>query len=46
MVHEGSYGMMAAYRGGVFMPVPLAEAVAVPKTVPADLIDLASALFA
>jgi phosphofructokinase-like protein len=46
MVHEGSYGMMAAYRGGVFMPVPLAEAVAVPKTVPAELIDLASALFA
>jgi 6-phosphofructokinase 1 len=46
MVHDGSFGMMAAYRGGVFMPVPLAEAVAVPKTVPADLIDLASALFA
>jgi ATP-dependent phosphofructokinase / diphosphate-dependent phosphofructokinase len=46
MVHEGSFGMMAAYRGGVFMPVPLAQAVAVPKTVPADLIDLASALFA
>jgi ATP-dependent phosphofructokinase / diphosphate-dependent phosphofructokinase len=46
MVHAGSFGMMAAYRGGVFMPVPLAEAVAVPKTVPADLIDLASALFA
>ena len=46
MVHDGSYGMMAAYRGGVFMPVPLAAAVAVPKTVPADLIDLASALFA
>jgi 6-phosphofructokinase 1 len=46
MVHEGSFGMMAAYRGGVFTPVPLATAVAVPKTVPADLIDLASALFA
>jgi 6-phosphofructokinase 1 len=46
MVHDGSFGMMAAYRGGVFMPVPLAEAVAVPKTVPPDLIDLASALFA
>jgi phosphofructokinase-like protein len=46
MVHDGSFGMMAAYRGGVFMPVPLASAVAVPKTVPAELIDLASALFA
>jgi phosphofructokinase-like protein len=46
MVHDGSFGMMAAYRGGVFMPVPLASAVAALKTVPADLIDLASALFA
>jgi 6-phosphofructokinase 1 len=46
MVHDGSFGMMAAYRGGVFLPVPLASAVASLKTVPADLIDLASALFA
>jgi len=46
MVHDGSFGMMAAYRGGVFMPVPLASAVASLKTVPAELIDLASALFA
>jgi 6-phosphofructokinase 1 len=46
MVHDGSFGMMAAYRGGVFMPVPLTEAVAVPKTVPGDLIDLATTLFA
>jgi len=46
MVHDGSYGMMAAYRGGVFVPVPLASAVAELKTVPADLIDLASALYA
>jgi 6-phosphofructokinase 1 len=46
MVHERSFGMMAAYRGGVFAPVPLASAVASLKTVPAELIDLASALFA
>ena len=46
MVHDGRFGMMAAYRGGVFMPVPLASAVATLKTVPPDLIELASALFA
>ena len=46
MVHDGRFGMMAAYRGGAFVPVPLTLAVAVPKTVPADLIELASALFA
>ncbi len=45
MVHEKRFGMMASYRGGVFLPVPLASAVATLKTVPADLIDLASALF-
>jgi phosphofructokinase-like protein len=46
MVHEGTFGMMAAYRGGVFSAVPIAEAVATLKTVPPELIDLASALFA
>jgi 6-phosphofructokinase 1 len=46
MVHDGRFGMMAAYRGGVFTPVPLTEAVAQLKTVPAEQIDLASALFA
>ena len=46
MVHDGRFGMMAAYRGGVFLPVPLASAVAALKTVPPDLIDLASSLFA
>ena len=46
MVHDGSFGMMAAYRGGVFQPVPLASAVASLKTVPPELIDLASALYA
>jgi phosphofructokinase-like protein len=45
MVHEERFGMMAAYRGGAFMPVPLASAVSALKTVPAELIDLASALF-
>lgn len=46
MVHEGRYGMMAAFRGGAFLPVPLAEAVATLKTVPAETLDLAAALFA
>jgi 6-phosphofructokinase 1 len=46
MVHERAFGMMAAYRGGAFLPVPLASAVASLKTVPEELIDLASALFA
>jgi len=46
MVHEQAFGMMAAYRGGVFAPVPLASAVAELKTVPPELIDLASSLFA
>jgi phosphofructokinase-like protein len=46
MAHQGSFGMMAAYRGGVFEPVPLASAVASLKTVPAELIDLAAALYA
>jgi len=46
MVHDRAFGMMAAYRGGAFEPVPLAAAVAELKTVPPELIDLASALFA
>ena len=46
MVHEGRFGMMAAFRGGAFVPVPLAEAVATLKTVPAETLDLAAALFA
>ena len=46
MVHDGAFGMMAAYRGGIFEPVPLAEAVAALKTVPAPTLDLAAALFA
>jgi 6-phosphofructokinase 1 len=46
MVHDGAFGMMAAYRGNQFVPVPLASAVAKLKTVPPEMIDLASALFA
>lgn len=46
MAHDGAFGMMASYRGGEFRPVPLASAVASLKTVPAELIDLASTLFA
>jgi ATP-dependent phosphofructokinase / diphosphate-dependent phosphofructokinase len=46
MVHEKKFGMMAAYRGGVFEPVPLASAVAQLKTVPPELLDLAATLFA
>jgi 6-phosphofructokinase 1 len=46
MAHEGAFGQMAAYRGGVFTRVPLSEAVASLKTVPAEVLDLASALFA
>ena len=46
MVHEGKFGMMAAYRGGAFTPVPLADAVKELKTVPAATLDLAATLFA
>jgi len=46
MVHEGRFGMMAAYRGGAFVAVPLAEAVASLKTVPAEVLDLAATLYA
>ena len=45
MAHEGKFGMMAAYRGGRFEAVPLQAAVETLKTVPAELIDLAAALF-
>ena len=46
MAHDGRFGMMAAYRGGRFEAVPLAEAVASLKTVPPELIDLAASMFA
>jgi ATP-dependent phosphofructokinase / diphosphate-dependent phosphofructokinase len=46
MVEDGRFGMMAAYRGGAFVPVPLADAVAALKTVPAEVLDLAASLFA
>jgi hypothetical protein len=38
--------MMAAYAGGSFQPVRLAAAVQSLKTVPAETLDLAAALFA
>jgi 6-phosphofructokinase 1 len=40
LVHEKKYGMMAAYRGGRFEPVPLDQAVATLKTVDPELLDL------
>ncbi len=46
MAHEKRFGMMAAFRGGAFAPVPLAEAVASLKTVPPELLDLAATFFA
>ena len=46
MVREGKFGMMAAYRGGAFVPVALADAVASLKTVPAEVLDLAATLYA
>ena len=46
LAQDGAFGMMAAYRGGRFTAVPIAEAVATLKTVPPELIDLAASLFA
>jgi 6-phosphofructokinase 1 len=46
MVHERRFGMMAAFTGGTFAAVPLAEAVRSLKTVPAETLDLAASLFA
>jgi ATP-dependent phosphofructokinase / diphosphate-dependent phosphofructokinase len=46
MVHEGAFGKMAAYRGGLFTAVPLADAVKELKTVPDAVFELAAAMFA
>jgi len=46
LVHDKRFGMMAAYAGGAFAPVPLEAAVRNLKTVPPETIDLAAALFA
>jgi 6-phosphofructokinase 1 len=42
LVHEGRFGRMAALRGAEIESVPLADAVAKPKTVPAALSELAA----
>ena len=46
MVERRQWGMMAAWRGGAFVAVPLAEAVKELRTVPAALYDEVSRLFA
>jgi 6-phosphofructokinase 1 len=45
LVHEGRFGTMAALRGDAVTAVPLAEAVAALKTVPADWYEVARAFF-
>ncbi|HEX4824946.1 MAG TPA: 6-phosphofructokinase [Candidatus Polarisedimenticolaceae bacterium] len=45
LVHEKRFGMMAAFTGGEFKAVPLGVVKDL-KTVPAETIDLAAALFA
>jgi 6-phosphofructokinase 1 len=46
MVERKEWGMMAAWRGGEFVAVPLADAVRDLRTVPAALYEEASRLFA
>jgi len=41
MAHAGAFGRMAALRGADVVDIPLADAVAEPKTVPASLSELA-----
>jgi len=45
LVHEGRFGTMAALRGDRIVEVPLADAVAELKTVPAEWYDVAKAFF-
>src|SRR5438094_274089 len=45
LVHEGKFGRMAALRGNEIVDIPLAEAVAELKTVPAHWYDVAKAFF-
>jgi phosphofructokinase-like protein len=45
LVHEGSFGMMAALRGDDIVAVPLRDAVSELKTVPAGWYDVAKAFF-
>jgi phosphofructokinase-like protein len=45
LAHEGRFGMMAALSGDTIVEVPLADAVAEPKTVPHGLYEAARAFF-
>jgi 6-phosphofructokinase 1 len=45
LVHEARWGTMAALHGDAIVEVPLAEAVAEPKTVPPAWYDVARAFF-
>jgi 6-phosphofructokinase 1 len=45
LVHEGSFGTMAALHGDEIVPVPLADAVAKLKTVPPHWYEVARAFF-
>jgi phosphofructokinase-like protein len=45
LVHEGRWGVMAALQGDAIVEVPLREAVAELKTVPAEFFDVARAFF-
>jgi ATP-dependent phosphofructokinase / diphosphate-dependent phosphofructokinase len=45
LVHEGSFGTMAALHGDAIVDVPLAEATAELKTVPPDWYEVARAFF-
>jgi 6-phosphofructokinase len=45
LVHEGSFGLMAALQGDRVVAVPLKDAVAQLKTVPPDWYETAKAFF-
>jgi 6-phosphofructokinase 1 len=45
LVHEGSFGKMAALHGDAIVEIPLAKATAELKTVPPDWFDVARAFF-
>jgi ATP-dependent phosphofructokinase / diphosphate-dependent phosphofructokinase len=45
LVQEGRFGRMVALRGNEIVDIPLAEAVAELKTVPAHWYDVAKAFF-
>ncbi len=45
MVRAGEFGKMPALRGDRIVPVPLAEAVAKPKSLPPEILDVAETFF-